>query len=183
MDKIVITPTEVINRQLSDVSLKILDIVSNECFARRSNRFQSSHFFYELEYKYSLDKIEYALQYELKIYKDQNDFFHFDKKEIEILDEVQFLNDNTYAIYRLETALQIFMFECVNKVYGIKKLRIKTLTDIINRWFAKKNTSFIASEQDVMTMLRQYKYNQTFYTGRVNISLNPVILEDFYKSL
>lgn len=163
--------------------IKELSVISREVLYWVESRITHSglkatrtRLFFELEDRFKEIDIFNAINNELKL---NTEHIKWDNKHSADYFTLKSVSPNTYEITSTKDAMQVFMMDCVHRVYGLKLISIKNLLTIINNYIKCKGINVpLASEFELSYILNKYNYKRRFYgkTECVEMAFDPLLL-------
>lgn len=172
---ITITPFQERIKGLSAISREVLHWVEGR-ITHSGLKATRTRLFFALEDKFEESDIFDAINNELKLNTEHikwNDKCSADSFTLKPI------SPNTYEITSIKDAMQVFMMDCVHRVYGIKLISTKNLLAIINNYIKCKGINIsLASEFELSYILNKYNYKRRFYgkTECVEMAFDPLLL-------
>jgi hypothetical protein len=172
---ITITPFQERIKGLSVVSREVLHWVENR-ITHSGLKATRTRLFFALEDKFEEPDIFDVINNELKL---NTEHIKWDNKHSADYFTLKSVSPNTYEITSTKDAMQVFMMDCVHRVYGLKLISIKNLLAIINNYIKCKGINVpLASEFELSYILNKYNYKRRFYgkTECVEMAFDPLLL-------
>lgn len=172
---ITITPFQERIKGLSIVSREVLHWVESR-ITHSGLKATRTRLFFALEDKFEESDIFDAINNELKL---NTEHIKWDNKHSADYFTLKSIGPNTYEITSIKDAMQVFMMDCVHRIYGLKLISIKNLLAIINNYIKCKGISVpLASEFELSYILNKYNYKRRFYgkTECVEMAFDPLLL-------